>query len=166
MTWGPDVLRTLHAIIRPIGGTKPASGPLVIIHLCIRASTHRLRSYQTISSAEIALGSAQADNVADGNQNQEHPFVHEILQDYADVFSEKLQELPPERKLFHTIPMTPGHVTPARPAYRLAPPEYQEAYKQVHDLLEQGLIRPSCSSYSSSVLFVTKKGGSFRMVID
>ena len=46
------VLRTLPAIIRPIPGIKPVSGHLVIIHLCIRASTHRLRSYQTFSSAD------------------------------------------------------------------------------------------------------------------
>jgi hypothetical protein len=47
-----NVLRTLPAIIRPIPGIKPVSGHLVIIHLCIRASTHRLRSYQTFSSAD------------------------------------------------------------------------------------------------------------------
>jgi hypothetical protein len=95
-----------------------------------------------------------------------HPFTQEILTSYADVFSEELQGLPPERNLFHTIPMVPGHVRPARAPYRLAPAEYQEAYKQVHDLLEQGLIRPSCSPYSSPVLFVTKKDGNYRMVID
>jgi hypothetical protein len=50
--WVPDVLRTRHAIMRPIPGIKPVSGPLVIIHSCIRASTHRLRSYQTFSSAD------------------------------------------------------------------------------------------------------------------
>jgi hypothetical protein len=54
VTWVPNVLRTRHAVIRPMAGIKPASGPLVIIHLCIRALTHRLRSYQIFSSAEIS----------------------------------------------------------------------------------------------------------------
>jgi hypothetical protein len=107
----------------------------------------------------------KSDSAGD-TQGSEHPFTQEIESTYADVFSEKLQGLPPKRKLFHTIPMTAGHVPPARAASRLAPPEYNEAYKQVHDLLEQGLVRPSCSPYSSPVLFVTKKDGSYRMVID
>jgi hypothetical protein len=111
------------------------------------------------------MSNGKPDSASD-DQGFEHPFIQEIVSSYADVFSEKLQGLPPKRKLFHTIPMTVGHVPPARAAYRLAPPEYKEAYKQVHDLLEQGLVRPSCSPYSSPVLFVTKKDGSYRMVID
>jgi hypothetical protein len=36
----------------------------------------------------------------------------------------------------------------------------------VEELLEQGLIRPSASPYGSPILFVRKKEGTFRMVID
>ncbi len=60
----------------------------------------------------------------------------------------------------------PNHVPPAKAPYRLSPAELKEAHEQVETLLQQGLIRPSCSPYSSPVLFVTKKDGSFRMVID
>jgi hypothetical protein len=36
----------------------------------------------------------------------------------------------------------------------------------VEELLQQGLIRPSASPYGSPILFVRKKEGTFRMVID
>jgi len=36
----------------------------------------------------------------------------------------------------------------------------------VDELLEQGVIRPSNSPYSSPVFLVPKKGGGFRLVVD
>ena len=44
--------------------------------------------------------------------------------------------------------------------------ELIELKKLVTDLLAKGFIQPSTSAYSSPVLFVKKKDGSFRMVID
>jgi hypothetical protein len=74
--------------------------------------------------------------------------------------------LPPDRGVAHTIPMEPGHVPPCRPTYRLAEPEIKECRRHVEELLIQGFIRPSSSPYGSPILFVRKKDGSFRMVID
>jgi hypothetical protein len=44
--------------------------------------------------------------------------------------------------------------------------ELQEVRKQVGDLLNKGLIEPSSSPFGAPVLFVAKKDGSLRMVID
>ena len=50
--------------------------------------------------------------------------------------------------------------------YRLSPAEKEEVQRQVQDLLSKGLIRPSTSPFGSPILFVKKKDGTLRMVID
>nr|GEW28292.1 reverse transcriptase domain-containing protein [Tanacetum cinerariifolium] len=54
----------------------------------------------------------------------------------------------------------------ARAPYRLAPSEMKELSEQLHELFDQGFIRPSSSPWGAPVLFVKKKNGSFRMCID
>ncbi|XP_062173566.1 uncharacterized protein LOC133879031 [Alnus glutinosa] len=50
--------------------------------------------------------------------------------------------------------------------YRMAPTELSELKKQLQELLDQGFIRPSVSSWGAPVLFVKKKDGSMQMCID
>ncbi len=50
--------------------------------------------------------------------------------------------------------------------YRLRPNEIKEVQRQVTELLARDYIKPSTSPYRALVLFVQKKDGSLRMVID
>jgi hypothetical protein len=50
--------------------------------------------------------------------------------------------------------------------YRLSPAEKQELQNQLTDFLKRGLIRPYSSPFGSPILFVKKKDGTMRMVID
>ena len=52
------------------------------------------------------------------------------------------------------------------PIFRLAPHELEELRKQLDDLLEKGLVEPSCSLYGAPVLFVKKKDGLMWICID
>ncbi|GJR45149.1 putative reverse transcriptase domain-containing protein [Tanacetum coccineum] len=54
----------------------------------------------------------------------------------------------------------------AQAPYRLAPSEMKELSDQLQELYDKGFIRPSSSPWGAPVLFVKKKGGSFRMCID
>ena len=45
-------------------------------------------------------------------------------------------------------------------------PEAIELKEQLHQLLEQGFIRPSTSPWGAPVLFQKKKDGSLRLCID
>nr|GEW12956.1 putative reverse transcriptase domain-containing protein [Tanacetum cinerariifolium] len=60
----------------------------------------------------------------------------------------------------------PGAAPVARAPYRLAPSEMKELLEQLKEISDKGFIRPSSSPWGSSVLFVKKKDGSFRMCID
>ncbi|KAD7479048.1 hypothetical protein E3N88_02184 [Mikania micrantha] len=89
-----------------------------------------------------------------------------IVNEYSDVFPEELPGLPPDRQVEFRIDLLPGTAPIARAPYRLAPSEMQELMKQLQELLEKGLIRPSSSPWGAPVLFVKKKDGSMRMCID
>jgi hypothetical protein len=65
----------------------------------------------------------------------------------------------------HTIPLE-GHKLPFRPIYRLSPLEVEEAKRQITEYIHKGWIEPSSSPYGSPILFVKKKDGGLRMVID
>ncbi len=93
--------------------------------------------------------------------------MRSLLQEYQDVFPENLPPgLPPERGTGHTIPMEPGAAPPFRPIYRLSPKEQEEVQRHIADLLSKGYIEPSSSPFGAPILFVGKKDGSLRMVID
>ncbi|MCO5552444.1 hypothetical protein L7F22_005955 [Adiantum nelumboides] len=62
--------------------------------------------------------------------------------------------------------MIPGSTPPNRPPYRVSQAQNEEIMNQVKDLLKKGLIQSSTSPYSSSVLLVLKKDGSWRMCIN
>ncbi|GKD70011.1 hypothetical protein Tco_1324101, partial [Tanacetum coccineum] len=70
------------------------------------------------------------------------------------------------RQVEFQIDLVPGAAPVARAPYRLAPSELQELSTQLQELSDKGFIRPSSSPWGAPVLFVKKKGGSFRMCID
>nr|GEU84109.1 hypothetical protein [Tanacetum cinerariifolium] len=74
--------------------------------------------------------------------------------------------LPPARPVEFQIDLIPGATPVAQAPYRLAPSKMKELSEQLQELFDKGLIRPSSSIWGSSVLFVKKKDGSFRMCID
>ena len=98
--------------------------------------------------------------------------LDKLLSQYADRFPDSLPKLSANKPQTsqpydgHTLPLEPGHKPPVRPIYRLSPKEFEELKKQIKELLALGFIEPSKSPYAAPVLFVQKKDGSLRMVID
>ncbi|GFT56532.1 retrovirus-related Pol polyprotein from transposon 297 [Trichonephila clavipes] len=54
----------------------------------------------------------------------------------------------------------------AQRSRRLSLPEKREVEKQIDEWLEQGIIRESCSDFSSPVVVCKKKDGTMRLSID
>ena len=88
-----------------------------------------------------------------------------LLEEYSDVFATPTS-LPPARKIDHKIPLKDGtEAINVRP-YRYAYFQKTEIESQVQDMLNAGLIRPSTSPFSSPVLLVKKKDGTWRFCTD
>lgn len=93
------------------------------------------------------------------------PEVQSLLDEFSSIFAVP-SELPPRRSCDHSIPLVPGAALVALRQYRYKPALKTEIEKQVSEMLSNGFIQPSRSAFSSPVLLVRKKDGSWRFCVD
>jgi hypothetical protein len=74
--------------------------------------------------------------------------------------------LPPRKDKEHAINLVEGHGAVNVRTYRYPHHHKNEIEKQVQEMLQSGIIRPSTSCFSSLVILVKKKDQSWRMCID
>ncbi|XP_035545952.1 uncharacterized protein LOC118348436 [Juglans regia] len=98
-------------------------------------------------------------------QNQIHPSMQAVLQEFSDVFTEP-SSLPHVREIDHSIPLREGTEPVNVRPYRYAHYQKDEIEKQVQEMLNSGLVQPSTSPFSSPVLLVKKKDGNWRFCTD
>lgn len=91
--------------------------------------------------------------------------MQDLVRSFEDIYQEPTQ-LPPEREISHYINLKEGTEPVNVRPYRYAHFQKAEIEKQVHEMLKQGLIRPSTSPFSSPVLLVKKKDGTWRFCTD
>ncbi|GJU57552.1 transposon ty3-G gag-pol polyprotein [Tanacetum coccineum] len=109
----------------------------------------------------------QISPVSDDNPPERTPcpVIQRVLSQFAKVFQSPTT-LPPKRFQDHGIPLLPGAKPVSTRPYRQPYLQKAEIEKQVRELLQQGLIRPSHSPFSSPVLLVKKSDGTWRFCID
>ncbi|XP_062375193.1 uncharacterized protein LOC134063614 [Sardina pilchardus] len=91
--------------------------------------------------------------------------AHALLVKYQDAFSQGETDLGCTPLVQHTIPLLDD--APIRLRYRRLPPSQYELVKlHIQGLLEQQVIRQSCSPYSAPIVVVQKKDGGIRMCVD
>lgn len=93
------------------------------------------------------------------------PQIQCLLHRFTHLFQQPTS-LPPTRPTDHAI-----HLKPSQPPVNVRPYRYpyfqkQEIEKQVDDMLRRGMIQLSRSPFSSSVLLVRKKDGTWRFCVD
>lgn len=130
---------------------------------------------QECQSSLIQLYSIQGELMHTRPQAIDNPAVEEtppdlnrILQAYPKVFQTQNPLLPFRPGYDHKIPLMEG--TNPNPI-NLRPYKYPLLQKDViekltQELLDQGVIRPSNSSFASSVVLVKKKDGGWRLSIN
>ncbi|KAI8497995.1 hypothetical protein Bbelb_239390 [Branchiostoma belcheri] len=83
--------------------------------------------------------------------------LEKFLDEHSDVFSTHKYDFGCTDAVTHRIPT--GDAPPTREPYRRIPPAlYQEVKQHVNDLLEQGVVRESCSPWASPVVLVREIG--------
>lgn len=88
-----------------------------------------------------------------------------LLQNYEQLFQEPT-ELPPSRPCDHRIPLVEGAKVVNQRPYRMPHHQKEILEKIIKELLKSGVIRHSTSPFSSPVLLVKKKDGSWRLCTD
>ena len=84
--------------------------------------------------------------------------VETLKQKYPDVLCTQQPEgLPPHKPTRATIPLVNENLTVFKQMYRFSPADQQGVARQVKDLPQRGLIRPSASPFGSPILFVKKR---------
>lgn len=161
------VLRHQHGA-EPMRGSHAGDQPALLSALqakrVCRAGGRHLLVQVAASTAERYKLAAMTQAEADGLVPEAN--LQAILTDFADVFAELPDELPPKRNIAHVIPLEPGARPVYRPLYRLTQAEKAEVERQVTELLKKGYIEPSQSPWGAPVLFVPKKDGGLGMCID
>ncbi|KAL2232627.1 UNVERIFIED_CONTAM: Transposon Ty3-G Gag-Pol polyprotein [Sesamum indicum] len=95
---------------------------------------------------------------------EEVPEILKLLQLYAGVFAEP-KSLPPERSIEHAIELIPEAIPKKQHPYRYAYGQKSEIERIVKEMLINGIIKPSKSSFASPVLLVKKKDGGWRLCV-
>ncbi|XP_026420280.1 uncharacterized protein LOC113316283 [Papaver somniferum] len=95
----------------------------------------------------------------------ENPEIKKLLSTFQDVFATPTS-LPPTRLHDHRIPLLPYSAPVNVRPYRYPDFQEDEIEKIVSKLKQAGFIRPSSIPFSSPILIVRKKDGSWRMCVD
>ena len=93
------------------------------------------------------------------------PALTTLLHTYKDVFVVPVG-LPPPRIQNHSIPLMQGSQPVKVKPYRYPHSQKEQIEKMVQDMLNEGIISPSTSPFSSPIILVKKKDGTWRFCTD
>lgn len=89
----------------------------------------------------------------------------DLLTKHRDVFSQSDNDFGYTTAVTHSIPT--GDAPPVKQRHRRVPPQlFQEFKKHVQSLVDQGVLKESCSPWASPAVVVIKKDGTVRFCCD
>jgi hypothetical protein len=135
-----------------------------------QAQLHQLKRMQNTKSIDelFTVERIQTEVVTDvWNElpSKLAPEVAMILDTYRTIFSTP-EGLPPQRLQNHAIPLKEGTSPMKVKPYRYPHSQKERIEKMVLEMLNQGIIQASNSPFSSPIVLVKKKDGSWRFCTD
>ncbi|MCO5560475.1 hypothetical protein L7F22_014090 [Adiantum nelumboides] len=125
----------------------------------------------SISAYMIFVKDSLSDvNKTQVNESGEHEDLElsKFLNQFRDVFIDDIPGEPPPKQGDddHAIELIPGSSLPNKPPYKVSQAQQEEIMRQVNELVEKGIVRPSSSPFCSPILLMHKKYGTYRMCVD
>lgn len=111
-----------------------------------------------VHKSDLSLGPAEGDIL----NTSERGRINSLLNEFADIFSERLEATPYAE---HAIKLT--EETPiAVPPYRLSPTKKKILEEELERMLAADIIESCESPFAAPVVLVPKKDGSYRVCVD
>ncbi|GFU22925.1 hypothetical protein TNCV_1098561 [Trichonephila clavipes] len=125
-------------------------------------------SSETKSSLEECIGQAEPLNeghlcvISDTSEKQAIRTTPEI---FLGFFTKTDKSTAAKTNVKHRI-FTGDHAPINQRAYRVSPTERRIIHEEVQKMLDEGIVQPSESPWSSPIVLVRKKDGSWRFCVD
>ena len=139
------------------------------VEIPIRSKTHlRLRQKLRGKESEEELPEhvrGVAEEFEERLTPEQNAKARDLLFNYKDQFNESKRKLSSTNKVKHTMTMKSDRIVKLRP--RRVPLAKLPALKnELDDMIEAGVIEPSCSAWASPIVTADKKDGSLRVCVD
>ncbi|GFV47807.1 retrovirus-related Pol polyprotein from transposon 297 [Trichonephila clavipes] len=148
--------------IIPRGMCIGQAEPLNEGHLCVISDTSGcLDDQQETSESQMNCSLMMSPELSDEQRNK----LSELLRKFSGLFTKTDKSTAAKTNVKHRI-FTGDHAPINQRAYRVSPTERRIIHEEVQKMLDEGIVQPSESPWSSPVVLVRKKDGSWRFCVD
>ncbi|GFV48671.1 transposon Tf2-6 polyprotein [Trichonephila clavipes] len=148
--------------IIPRGMCIGQAEPLNEGHLCVISDTSGcLDDQQETSESQMNCSLMMSPELSDEQRNK----LSELLRKFSGLFTKTDKSTAAKTNVKHRI-FTGDHAPINQRAYRVSPTERRIIHEEVQKMLDEGIVQPSESPWSSPVVLVRKKDGSWHFCVD
>ncbi|GFV50906.1 hypothetical protein TNCV_3921991 [Trichonephila clavipes] len=148
--------------IIPRGMCIGQAEPLNEGHLCVISDTSGcLDDQQETSESQMNYSLMMSPELSDEQRNK----LSELLRKFSGLFTKTDKSTAAKTNVKHRI-FTGDHAPINQRAYRVSPTERRIIHEEVQKMLDEGIVQPSESPWSSPIVLVRKKDGSWRFCVD
>ena len=160
-----EVIGSVHSVAAAIPMLKASDVVSAKSVLVNAVDGDRERSDSEACGEEVEIGDSGMKFDLSHLDAEKQKMMREMLGEVNDVFSKSDSDIGDIPDFQMGIHLTDN--VPVKEAYRKIPRHmYSEVKNYIDDLISNGWVRQSCSSYSSPIVCVRKKDGGMRLCID
>ncbi|GFW23192.1 retrovirus-related Pol polyprotein from transposon 297 [Trichonephila clavipes] len=120
-----------------------------------------LDDQQETSESQMNCSLMMSPELSDEQRNK----LSELLRKFSGLFTKTDKSTAAKTNVKHRI-FTGDHAPINQRAYRVSPTERRIIHEEVQKMLAEGIVQPSESPWSSPIVLVRKKDGSWRFCVD
>ncbi|GFW03688.1 retrovirus-related Pol polyprotein from transposon 297 [Trichonephila clavipes] len=129
--------------------------------MCYFRHIRLLDDQQETSESQMNCSLMMSPELSDEQRNK----LSELLRKFSGLFTKTDKSTAAKTNVKHRI-FTGDHAPINQRAYRVSPTERRIIHEEVQKMLDEGIVQPSESPWSSPIVLVRKKDGSWRFCVD